>query len=229
MVISLNSRSICFISCYFRDICIPCHLAFHSHRSVIICSSLALDGLCIQFWQLGNDYSQSRAINPPIGSASWSINANKLQIRFGNDVRKTTLHHSNDVTLNDLILMVQRIFRLSSTHNVSLKYKDQGEESLKVETRSPFSRWQNALHLSALRAIFQKSPILHPPCSHSLPAFLHRENSVCYSFLKLHHCPHLNPFGNETGSESHKRNIWIGPWRPKVQAILTNWYERVKC
>ncbi|PAV88214.1 hypothetical protein WR25_05232 isoform A [Diploscapter pachys] len=55
------------------------------------------------------------------GSSEMTI----IKIRFGNDVRKTTLHHSNDVTLNDLILMVQRIFRLSSTHNVSLKYKDQ--------------------------------------------------------------------------------------------------------
>ncbi|VDO24115.1 unnamed protein product [Haemonchus placei] len=37
-----------------------------------------------------------------------------LKARFGSDVRKTPLHHGNDLTLNDLTLMLQRIFKIGS-------------------------------------------------------------------------------------------------------------------
>ncbi|EYC12091.1 hypothetical protein Y032_0048g1607 [Ancylostoma ceylanicum] len=50
-----------------------------------------------------------------------------LKARFGSDVRKTMLHHANDLTLNDLTLMLQRIFKIGSAEAIVLKYKDSGE------------------------------------------------------------------------------------------------------
>lgn len=50
-----------------------------------------------------------------------------LKARFGNDVRKTPLHHGHDLTLNDLTLMLQRIFKIGSAEAIVLKYKDSGE------------------------------------------------------------------------------------------------------
>ncbi|XGW19165.1 hypothetical protein V3C99_003190 [Haemonchus contortus] len=47
-----------------------------------------------------------------------------LKARFGSDVRKTPLHHGNDLTLNDLTLMLQRIFKIGSAEAIVLKYKD---------------------------------------------------------------------------------------------------------
>lgn len=48
-----------------------------------------------------------------------------LKARYGNDVRKMTIHHSDDMSYNDLVLMMQRIFKLQSSVNISLKYKDE--------------------------------------------------------------------------------------------------------
>ncbi|KAJ1355759.1 hypothetical protein KIN20_013293 [Parelaphostrongylus tenuis] len=47
-----------------------------------------------------------------------------LKARFGSDVRKTPIHHAHDLTLNDLTLMLQRIFKISSAEAIVLKYKD---------------------------------------------------------------------------------------------------------
>lgn len=47
-----------------------------------------------------------------------------LKARFGNDVRKTPIHHAHDLTLNDLTLMLQRIFKISSAEAIVLKYRD---------------------------------------------------------------------------------------------------------
>ncbi|VDP19146.1 unnamed protein product [Heligmosomoides polygyrus] len=41
-----------------------------------------------------------------------------LKARFGNDVRKTPLHHGHDLTLNDLTLMLQRIFKIGSAEAI---------------------------------------------------------------------------------------------------------------
>ncbi|KJH51098.1 PB1 domain protein [Dictyocaulus viviparus] len=47
-----------------------------------------------------------------------------LKARFGNDVRKTPIHHAHDLTLNDLTLMLQRIFKIASAETIVLKYRD---------------------------------------------------------------------------------------------------------
>uniref|UniRef100_A0A8R1XS02 PB1 domain-containing protein n=1 Tax=Onchocerca volvulus TaxID=6282 RepID=A0A8R1XS02_ONCVO len=48
-----------------------------------------------------------------------------LKARYGSDIRKMTIHHSDDMSYNDLVLMMQRIFKLQSSTNISLKYKDE--------------------------------------------------------------------------------------------------------
>lgn len=54
------------------------------------------------------------------------VEATTLKARFGSDVRKMTIHHSDDLSYNDLVLMMQRIFKLHSSTNILLKYKDEG-------------------------------------------------------------------------------------------------------
>ncbi|CAI2294605.1 unnamed protein product [Caenorhabditis sp. 36 PRJEB53466] len=56
--------------------------------------------------------------------ANGAITGTILKARFGNDIRKSSLHHNNDLTFIDLLLNVQRIFGLHGDSNVVLKYKD---------------------------------------------------------------------------------------------------------
>uniref|UniRef100_A0A0R3S549 PB1 domain-containing protein n=1 Tax=Elaeophora elaphi TaxID=1147741 RepID=A0A0R3S549_9BILA len=48
-----------------------------------------------------------------------------LKARYGSDMRKMTIHHSDDMSYNDLVLMMQRVFKLQGSANISLKYKDE--------------------------------------------------------------------------------------------------------
>lgn len=54
------------------------------------------------------------------------VEATLVKARFGSDVRKMKVHHSGDLSYNDLILKMQRIFDLSASANITLKYLDQG-------------------------------------------------------------------------------------------------------
>lgn len=51
-----------------------------------------------------------------------------IKARLGDDIRKVPIHNE-DITYDELILMLQRVFRdkLSSTDDVTLKYADDGE------------------------------------------------------------------------------------------------------
>uniref|UniRef100_A0A914C9J1 PB1 domain-containing protein n=1 Tax=Acrobeloides nanus TaxID=290746 RepID=A0A914C9J1_9BILA len=52
------------------------------------------------------------------------IESTVLKAKYGSDIRKSQLHHSNDLTFNDLLLMMQRIFKIKSSTSVILKYHD---------------------------------------------------------------------------------------------------------
>lgn len=52
-----------------------------------------------------------------------------VKARFGSDIRKVVVHHNDDLSYNDLVLMMQRIFKIKSSVNISLKYKDKGVHS----------------------------------------------------------------------------------------------------
>ncbi|CAI4222425.1 unnamed protein product [Auanema sp. JU1783] len=45
-----------------------------------------------------------------------------LKVKFGNDIRKTSVH--GELTFNDLVLMILRIFNIKNESELSLKYKD---------------------------------------------------------------------------------------------------------
>ncbi|CAP36192.2 Protein CBR-TFG-1 [Caenorhabditis briggsae] len=59
-----------------------------------------------------------------------------LKARLADDVRKSSLHHANDLTLIDLVLNVQRIFALPSDANFLLKYKDQDGDLISLTSDS---------------------------------------------------------------------------------------------
>ncbi len=52
---------------------------------------------------------------------------NILKVRLGNDTRRQLLYNAN-ISYNDLVLMLQRIFggKLQPTDDVTLKYFDEG-------------------------------------------------------------------------------------------------------
>ncbi|CAM9165414.1 unnamed protein product, partial [Lampetra fluviatilis] len=50
-----------------------------------------------------------------------------IKVRLGDDVRRIPIHN-DDITLDELTLMMQRVFRgqLSSSDDVTIKYRDDG-------------------------------------------------------------------------------------------------------
>jgi hypothetical protein len=59
-----------------------------------------------------------------------------IKARLGGDVRKIAVHNS-DMTHNELLLMMQRIFkgRISPADNVTLKYADEGARLTAIAAR----------------------------------------------------------------------------------------------
>jgi len=55
-----------------------------------------------------------------------------IKVALGNDIRRIPIHNE-DITYDELVLMMQRVFRgqLSSTDDVTIKYKDEGMQSWK--------------------------------------------------------------------------------------------------
>lgn len=51
-----------------------------------------------------------------------------FQVQLGEDIRRIPIHN-DDITYDELVLMMQRIFRgqLDSNDEVTIKYKDEGE------------------------------------------------------------------------------------------------------
>lgn len=71
-------------------------------------------------------------------NANGSITSTILKARYGDDVRKSSLHHNNDLTFIDLLLNVQRIFGIQHDQTIVLKYKDQGKETNVFSKKSFF-------------------------------------------------------------------------------------------
>ena len=49
-----------------------------------------------------------------------------LKAKFGTDIRKIQLCHNNDLSLNDIIQMMQRLFKIKENSSIRLKYRDDG-------------------------------------------------------------------------------------------------------
>ena len=58
--------------------------------------------------------------------ANGSTEATIIKAKFLGDIRKTSIRHNHDVTFNDLVLMLQRIFTIKPSLPVVLKYRDSG-------------------------------------------------------------------------------------------------------
>lgn len=56
-----------------------------------------------------------------------SLDSVILKAKYEYDIRKSELHHIQDLNFNDLILMMQRIFQIKSSINILLKYRDTGK------------------------------------------------------------------------------------------------------
>ena len=50
-----------------------------------------------------------------------------IKVQLGNDIRRIPIHNE-DITYDELVLMMQRVFRgnLNSNDEVTIKYKDEG-------------------------------------------------------------------------------------------------------
>ncbi len=50
-----------------------------------------------------------------------------IKVQLGDDIRRILIHNE-DITYDELVMMMQRVFRgqLSSNDEVTLKYKDEG-------------------------------------------------------------------------------------------------------
>ena len=53
-----------------------------------------------------------------------------IKAQLGNDIRRIPIHNE-DLTYDDLLLMMQRVFRgqLTNSDDVTIKYKDEGNRS----------------------------------------------------------------------------------------------------
>lgn len=53
-----------------------------------------------------------------------------IKAQLGDDIRRIPIHNE-DITYDELVLMMQRVFRgkLQSNDEVTIKYKDEGESS----------------------------------------------------------------------------------------------------
>uniref|UniRef100_A0A915DCZ8 PB1 domain-containing protein n=1 Tax=Ditylenchus dipsaci TaxID=166011 RepID=A0A915DCZ8_9BILA len=52
------------------------------------------------------------------------IESTVLKAKYGTDIRKSQLHHTQDLNFNDLVLMMQRVFQIKSSDSIGLKYRD---------------------------------------------------------------------------------------------------------
>ncbi|KAI1711066.1 PB1 domain-containing protein [Ditylenchus destructor] len=53
-----------------------------------------------------------------------TIESTVLKSKYGADIRKSQLHHTQDLNFNDLVLMMQRVFQIKASASISLKYRD---------------------------------------------------------------------------------------------------------
>lgn len=72
-----------------------------------------------------------------------------IKAKLGDDIRKVPIFNE-DITYDELLLMLQRVFkgRLSPTDDVTLKYKDEGLFKM-YNTCGPFQSWLNNKHTHA--------------------------------------------------------------------------------
>ncbi len=48
-----------------------------------------------------------------------------IKVQLGEDIRRIPIHN-DEITFDELLLMMQRVFRIKSDDEVTIKYKDEG-------------------------------------------------------------------------------------------------------
>jgi hypothetical protein len=51
-----------------------------------------------------------------------------VKAKYGCDIRKLQLCHNNDLSLNDIISTMQRLFNIKDGSSIHLKYRDEGKD-----------------------------------------------------------------------------------------------------
>ena len=59
-----------------------------------------------------------------------------IKVQLGDDIRRIPIHNE-DITYDELVLMMQRVFRsqISSNDEVTIKYKDEGNYYSRIKRR----------------------------------------------------------------------------------------------
>uniref|UniRef100_A0A0N5AT82 PB1 domain-containing protein n=1 Tax=Syphacia muris TaxID=451379 RepID=A0A0N5AT82_9BILA len=65
-------------------------------------------------------------------SGNSDIERTLIKARFGNDVRKVSVRHNEDLSYDDLCIMMQRIFKIEPSTNIILKYRDEDNDLVTI-------------------------------------------------------------------------------------------------
>lgn len=76
---------------------------------------------------LGPSGNQGVSFAPPVDASGALI----IKAQLGDDIRRIPIHNE-DLTYDELLLMMQRVFRgkLNSNDDVTIKYKDEGRYTM---------------------------------------------------------------------------------------------------
>ena len=63
-----------------------------------------------------------------------------LQVQLGNDIRRIPIHNE-EITYDELVLMMQRVFRgnINNNDDILIKYKDEGGRQVNPNNRVRYS------------------------------------------------------------------------------------------
>jgi len=83
-----------------------------------------------------------------------------LKARHGSDMRKLSLRHNHDLAFNDLVLMMQRVFKLKSSTPLVLKYRDQDGDLITLTDDDDLGlalRTENVLRIEVMEGSSESS------------------------------------------------------------------------
>jgi len=100
----------------------------------------------------------SSTSTPPLPTSSTAMNGDKLsgqliiKVQLGDDIRKMMIHNE-DLTLNELVLMIERIFagKISNSDELIIKYLDDDGDKITLLNDSDLTV---ALHFHKLLRLF---------------------------------------------------------------------------
>ena len=86
-----------------------------------------------------------------------------IKVQLGEDIRRIPIHNE-DITYDELVLMMQRVFRgkLTSNDEVTIKYKDEGKDRQHIASFTDFKvNWYNTFRYSNTSANIKFNHCIH--------------------------------------------------------------------